>query len=54
MAIARMPEAFFDLAAHHLPPEQAVGPAGGRPPRELPRSGAKLNTVGFRGQACQG
>jgi transposase len=32
MAIARMPEAFYDLAAHHLPPEQAVGPAGGRPP----------------------
>jgi len=31
MAIARMPEAFYDLAAHHLPPEQAVGPAGGRP-----------------------
>lgn len=32
MAIARMPEAFFDLAEHPLPPEQAVGPAGGRPP----------------------
>ena len=32
MAIARMPDAFFDLAAHHLPPEPAVGPAGGRPP----------------------
>jgi transposase len=32
MAIARMPDAFFDLAAHHLPPEQPVGPAGGRPP----------------------
>jgi transposase len=32
MAIARMPEAFFELAAHHLPPEQSVGPAGGRPP----------------------
>jgi transposase len=27
-----MPEAFYDLAAHHLPPEQAVDPAGGRPP----------------------
>jgi transposase len=25
------PDAFFDLAAHHLPPEQPVGPAGGRP-----------------------
>jgi transposase len=32
MAIARMPEAFYDLAAHHLPPEQAIGPTGGRPP----------------------
>ena len=31
MAQARMPDAFFDLAAHHLPPEQPVGPAGGRP-----------------------
>lgn len=31
MAIARMPDAFFDLAEHHLPPEQAVGLAGGRP-----------------------
>src|SRR4051812_43795672 len=27
-----MPDAFFKLAAHHLPPEQPVGPAGGRPP----------------------
>ena len=32
MAIARMPDAFSDLAAHHVPPEPAVGPAGGRPP----------------------
>src|SRR5437764_12807718 len=32
MARARMPDAFFDLAAHHLPPEQPVGPRGGRPP----------------------
>ena len=32
MAIARMPDAFYDLAAHHLPPEQSVGPKGGRPP----------------------
>src|SRR4051794_16450208 len=31
MAIARMPDAFFDLAEHHLPPEQPVGPTGGRP-----------------------
>jgi transposase len=31
MVVARMPEAFFELAAHHLPPEQPVGPAGGRP-----------------------
>jgi transposase len=34
MAVARMPDAFFDLAAHHLSPEQAVGPAGGRPPSD--------------------
>ena len=32
MAHARMPEAFFDLAAHHLPPDRSIGPAGGRPP----------------------
>src|SRR5207302_68021 len=32
MAVARMPDAFFDLAEHHLPPERYVGPAGGRPP----------------------
>ncbi len=31
MALARMPEAFFKLAAHHLPPEPSVGPTGGRP-----------------------
>jgi transposase len=32
MAIARMPDEFYELAAHHLPPEQPVGPTGGRPP----------------------
>jgi transposase len=32
MAIARMPDAFFDLAEHHLPPQRTVGPVGGRPP----------------------
>src|SRR5581483_7810006 len=32
MVIARMPDAFFDLAEHHLPPQRTVGPAGGRPP----------------------
>jgi transposase len=32
VASARMPAAFFELAAHHLPPEQPVGPEGGRPP----------------------
>ena len=32
MAHARMPDAFFDLAAHHLPPDRSVGPVGGRPP----------------------
>ena len=31
MASARMPTAFFKLAAHHLPPEQPIGSAGGRP-----------------------
>ena len=32
MAIARMPDGFYELAAHHLPPEREVGPVGGRPP----------------------
>jgi transposase len=31
MAEARMPNEFYDLVSHHLPPEQAVGPKGGRP-----------------------
>jgi transposase len=31
MASAQMPEEFFDLVAHHLPPEQPAGPRGGRP-----------------------
>ena len=31
MATARMPDAFYDLVAHHLPPEQPVGLHGGRP-----------------------
>jgi transposase len=31
MANARMPDEFFDAVAHHLPPEQPVGPQGGRP-----------------------
>ncbi len=31
MANARMPEEFFDTVVHHLPPEQPVGPKGGRP-----------------------
>ena len=31
MASAHMPEEFFDTVAHHLPPEQPVGPKGGRP-----------------------
>ena len=31
MASARMPEEFFDAVARHLPPEQPVGPEGGRP-----------------------
>jgi transposase len=32
MAASRMPDAFFDLAAHHLPPERIADPSGGRPP----------------------
>src|ERR1700704_4683376 len=31
MASARMPEEFFETVSHHLPPEQPVGPRGGRP-----------------------
>lgn len=31
MAQSRMPDAFYDLVSHHLPPEQPVGPKGGRP-----------------------
>ena len=31
MASAHMPDEFFDTVAHHLPPEQPVGPKGGRP-----------------------
>src|SRR4051794_22595040 len=32
MATAHMPDAFFDLVGHHLPPEPPpVGPRGGRP-----------------------
>ncbi len=31
MASSQMPEEFFEIVAHHLPPEQPVGPQGGRP-----------------------
>lgn len=31
MANATMPDEFFEVVAHHLPPEQPVGPRGGRP-----------------------
>ena len=31
MAKSRMPDEFYDLVSHHLPPEQPVGPKGGRP-----------------------
>ena len=31
MADARMPEEFFELSRSILPPEQEVGPMGGRP-----------------------
>jgi transposase len=32
MAIAQMPEQFYSELEPHLPPEQPVGPRGGRPP----------------------
>jgi transposase len=32
MATAHMPDEFFEIVAHHLPPEPTVGPYGGRPP----------------------
>ncbi len=31
MAQARLPDEFYDLVSHHLPPERPVGPRGGRP-----------------------
>jgi transposase len=31
MATSRMPDEFFDIVTHHLPPEPRVGPFGGRP-----------------------
>src|SRR5438876_10426907 len=31
MADARLPDEFYDVVSHHLPPEQPVGPRGGRP-----------------------
>ena len=31
MATAQLPPEFFDVVVHHLPPEQPVGPEGGRP-----------------------
>ena len=32
MTQAYIPDEFYDLVSHHLPPEQPVGPKGGRPP----------------------
>lgn len=32
MANACLPNEFYDVVAHHLPPEKPVGPQGGRPP----------------------
>src|SRR5947209_16463763 len=32
MATATMPDSFYDVVSHHLPPERSVGPQGGRPP----------------------
>src|SRR5882762_1601908 len=31
MAAAQLPDGFYDLVSHHLPPEKPVGPKGGRP-----------------------
>jgi transposase len=31
MANAQMPDEFYDVVCHHLPPEQPVGSKGGRP-----------------------
>lgn len=31
MADSRMPDEFYDVLSHHLPPEKAVGSQGGRP-----------------------
>lgn len=31
MATAHMPDEFYEIVSHHLPPEQPVGPRGGRP-----------------------
>jgi transposase len=31
MAKAHMPDEFYDLICHHLPPEQPIGLKGGRP-----------------------
>ena len=31
MATAHMPDRFYEIARHHLPPEQPAGPRGGRP-----------------------
>jgi len=31
MADSRMPEEFYEVVAHHLPPGEPVGPQGGRP-----------------------
>ena len=33
MATAHMPDEFYELISHHLPPEQPVGPKGGCPPK---------------------
>lgn len=31
MADSRMPDEFYEVVAHHLPPDEPVGPKGGRP-----------------------
>jgi transposase len=32
MADSRLPDEFYNLLSHHLPPDRPVGPQGGRPP----------------------
>jgi transposase len=44
VASAQMPDEFYDVVNHHLPPEQPVGPKGGRP---RIRHGTVLKVIWF-------